>query len=725
VSILERTSRPPAPAGPAAPEQRARRLRPGPLAALAAVFVVLGCIYGWQAARHGTPWLFSDELQYTQLARGVAESGRPELRGEPEGFSSLYPYLAAPAWLPADTGTGYLLAKLLAVVAMTATVVPAYLLARLVVRPWPAVFAAAAAVAVPALSYSSMLLEEPFAYPAATLGFFLVAKALATRSPRWIAAAGAGILLGLAVRTQLAILIPTALLAALGLAWTSGPVRRWRQTWSWREWVGFAVLTLGAVLLFGEIVGGRSESWHTAMHFKGRMLEYALWSLGALTVGIGVLPVLAGFAALARPRGEPPDERVRAFVAVFVGAFVSFVLYAGIKAAYLSVELTTRVAERNVIYLAPLFAVATAIWLERPRLRLWALGLAGAFVGYLMWATPYQLETRFYGDAPGLAVLSTANRHFHWTPEEVRLFLTAVTVIAFLVVAVRALGRVPARLATPLTAAAAAVVVLWGLTAEVAASRASNGYSGVAVQSLPKPLDWIDRATGGAPAMFLGQQIADPNGLWQLEFWNRSLRHMWSIDATAPGPGHVLTPDLAGLDGRLAPQLAGVDYVIVDSAIHVVGTLVARGGPWELYRIEHPLRLRQAEKGIYADGWTGRVGAYHQFSTPGNRPGWVKVTVGRVGTTGEDAPGRVVISVGTLVIGVDKQPQMGAVLELRTWTVHNGQQRTFVIPTPPPPFRVQAFVEPTFVPAQISPGSGDVRELGVQFDVEYSATRPG
>ena len=39
------------------------------------------------------------------------------------------------------------------------------------------------------------------------------------------------------------------------------------------------------------------------------MIDYGLWAAGALTIGLGVLPVVAGLAALVRP---PSASRGRA-----------------------------------------------------------------------------------------------------------------------------------------------------------------------------------------------------------------------------------------------------------------------------------------------------------------------------------------------------------------------------------------------------------------------------
>ena len=46
----------------------------------------------------------------------------------------------------------------------------------------------------------------------------------------------------------------------------------------------------------------------------------------------------------------------------------------------------------------------------------------------------------------------------------------------------------------------------------------------------------------------------------QLEFWNRTVQHVWSIDGTAPGPGPTVVPEVVALDGRMEPS-AGVEYM--------------------------------------------------------------------------------------------------------------------------------------------------------------------
>jgi hypothetical protein len=65
---------------------------------LAVAYSILLVLYAWQTTKHVTPWLFTDELQWGALSRGIAHHGVPELRLRHVHSPSLYPYLIAPAW---------------------------------------------------------------------------------------------------------------------------------------------------------------------------------------------------------------------------------------------------------------------------------------------------------------------------------------------------------------------------------------------------------------------------------------------------------------------------------------------------------------------------------------------------------------------------------------------------------------------------------------------------
>jgi hypothetical protein len=707
---------------------------------LLSIFLWLCMLYAWQVRNHASPWLFSDELELSQLSRAIAATGHAARRGEPHSFDTLYAYVLAPAWRLGSVGDAYALVKYIGVFTMTAVVFPTYFLARTIASKPAALFAATAAGSIPALAYAPMIVSEPLAYPYAALCFCLIARALARRSGGWIVGAVIASLVAPLVRGQLAIVPVVFLLAACGMAWTSDRGRRWRSSWTTWDWVGAVVLAVSALVLFSALAGWRSHTWAISSgHYRGRMIDYGLWAAGALTVGLGVLPVVVGLAALFRPRGEPRTPELRAFTAVVLAAVVSFGLYTANKAAFLSTVFATRVEERNLIYLAPLLLVAMALWIDHPRVRLVPLACIVGFVAYLIVAlkhgADYGIHVHFYSDAPGLAIVEMANRNLAFTADiAMWVLLGILAIVVVLALLPRALGR-RRRAGVAVAAVGCGLVLAWALTGEISFSNGSNSFSGTLLRNFPQARaggpSWLDEADHGRPALYLGQKIQDPTGIWLTEFWNRSLKHVWSLDGTAPGPGPVLTPDLAAVDGRLYPD-PKVEYVVADPGVDVAGTVVGRYGRWTVYRTRGPLRLAHGETGLFSDGWTGCSGepcpvataAYSRYTTPGGRPGYAVVAVSRAAANGAPIkPGKVVIRLGYLVKGSDRQPGLGRVTAVRRWTVRAGARKRFVIPTPRPPFRVEVSVAPTFSPADY--GESDRRSLGAQVGFSFARQPPG
>ena len=692
------------------------------------VFVWFAFVYAWQAVLVETPWLFTDELELTQLARSIAEHGQPMRRDEQYWFAPLSAILASPAWLLDGARASYEAAKYVDVLVMTAAVFPAYGLARLIASPRASLFAAAGSVCIPAFMYSALLLEEPLAYAWSTLALFLVVRGLTLRTRRAILLAAAVTLAAPWVRTQLAVLPAIFALSGLWLAWTSDTAARWRRGWSRGDWVGAAMLLLGVAVVANAFVSHASFSWLVATRlYKDRMLEYGLWAGGAFAIGVGFLPVVAALAGLWRPRGEERTRAQRAFATVLVAAVVTFGFYTAVKATYVSTVFATRVAERNLIYLAPLFFAAMALWLDRPRVRPLAVAGAAAFTAVLVVTTEIALDYPYF-EAPGFSILALANRELELPLATIENALpVAVAVAAALLLLPLVLARRPLVLRAYL-AAVAAVVLLWNVTGQLAASDGSRDISGRFLENFPDPPNWVDRATGGAPTMYLGQDIVDPTGIWLTEFWNRSLRYVWSLDGTAPGPGPTTTPNVFKPDGTLQQQRGDVRYVLADGGIEVLGTVVARppsrggaAGAVRLYEIDYPVRLRKAVEGVFPDGWMSEAATYSQYSTPAGQPGWVVVDLSR----GDwDVKGTARVVVGKIEIGDDLDARLGEVTATQTAPLGPRPGRRVVLPAPAPPFRVEVRVTPTFVPHELDPRTGDRRQLGAVVAFSFSASRP-
>src|SRR4051794_30342206 len=118
-----------------------------------AVWVVGAVLSAWFTLRVSEWVVMTDELQHVKLAASIADTldPRPRIHGDPIGaYALLYPLLIAPLVGAFDMPTAFKAIHLAGSVAMASTAVPAYLLARAVVRWRPAaLFVAALTVTVP------------------------------------------------------------------------------------------------------------------------------------------------------------------------------------------------------------------------------------------------------------------------------------------------------------------------------------------------------------------------------------------------------------------------------------------------------------------------------------------------------------------------------------------------------------------------------------------------
>jgi hypothetical protein len=618
---------------------------------------------------------------------------------------------------------------------MTATLFPAYALARLVVSPWYALAAAGGATAVPALAYSPILVEEPLAYPVSTLALWLVARALA--DPGWMRVAVAALATAAAAftRTQLAILVVVLVLGLLWLGWQSEPVRRWRAGWTRWDWAGAATIVVGAALGFSAFVGHYSTSWrNTTGFYKDRILDHGSWAMGALAIGIGVVPMVVGIAALARPRDEPRDPRMRAFVVTSVVAISVFLGYAAIKGAYLSTVYGTVVVERNVIYLAPILFAATALAIERGIGRGWAIAAAAAFTVYVVAATPLQLERYPYYEAHGLSIAAFANRELRWPEGRIESVLLVVCALALVVAVALRLLRRGSGAYRALAGVATVFVLTWTLTAQVYAAEGERDLSTRMATNLPEPFDWVERETGGGSVVVVGQQITDPTNVWLTEFFNPSIRRMWSLDGSAQNVGGpILTPDLEAADGTLTPA-PGTEYALALNGVELQAPVVAQRGNDRLYRIEGgPVKLAAAVTGVSSDGWLvgtseDRVarGAYTRYDVSRDGPGFAIVKLSRLGWC-PAPPGRTTatVRIGPVGIGPDRQPTLASVTDERTFTVEDCTTAGRAFGTPNVPWRVEVEVAPTVSPNEVDPSNSERRQLGATLAVDVRPFSPG
>lgn len=654
------------------------------------------------------PWIMGDELHYSELARSFASNGVMHLREVPTSLRTIYPVLVSPAWLATSVGTAYAVAKVLNVLLMTLAAIPFFLLARRLVRPVLALVATLLVLLLPALLYANMIMTESAFLPAFLLWILLAARALERPTPLRQVLAVVSIGLPVAIRAQGVFLVPILLTALLlevlldaradGRLTIGSLVRRLRAYAVTFAVVGGAALAYIAVKLvqgLGLSSGLGVYSVTAQAHYSLR--EIARWSvlhLAELVFAVGVLPasaliVLAG-VAWAAPRTIEARERV--FLALTVATTFWMVLLVGAFAS----RFALRIEERNMFYAEPLLLLALVIWLDKglprpPRLTAAAVVVPAA----LLLSLPFESLLSVYplGDTPGLIPLTRVAAHLKEGLDGTRVLLALGVLAAglFFALVPRRWGVVLAPIGIALFLVFSSVTVLKSWAGQSRATHASQGTN---------DLSWIDKTIGpDADAAFLltPDFQADPHPLWQSEFWNRSVRRVFLLDAPDPTAYPAIPTTLNGA-GRLvtAPGTRQPKYVVTAPGVNVDGRLLASTPRLALYRVSSPLRLADRSSGLTPDGWTGADAIYTRYS-PGAKVVFVDLSFPELPAV----PGRVRVELVS----------NGSTVAHRAWTVRSDSERTFRFRAPPAPFSVRIHVMSTFSPSQF--GLADTRQLGV------------
>ena len=701
---------------------------------LASIYLWLSIVYCVEAWKRTTPWLFTDELEMTQISRAIAATGHAARRGEPYKFRSLYTYMIAPLWWIDDVAKAFSAVKYVDVLVMTSVIFPTYFLARLFMRRGWALFAAGGAAALPSLAYSSWIVEETLAYPFAALCFFLIVKAFVEKSRWWVIGAIAASLVAPFVRGEL-IVIPIVLLIGGSFAiWSSDRERTRRESWTTGDYLGVVVLVLGAIFAVSALASHHSQQWYSVTYYyKHRIVVLGDWAAGALAIGMGVIPFVVGLAALAPTRGEARVREVRMFRSVAAAGIIGFALYTGMKAAYLSTVFATRIEERNLIYIAPLLFIGTALVFERRRVNLIALAAATAYGFYLVVGTPYP-SVQLYSDALGFSIIQQANRYYELTSGSAQWLLIGILLVGAAVVAVSAFVR-RTSIALGTLAVLAVGIFAWNVTGQISAAAGNVSIARETGSILRHPYTWVDDVTHGKPTLYLGQGVADQRSEWLLEFWNRSIVTVNSLDSSLVGPGPSGTPNIAP-DGRiywsLNPDDPGrtYDYAVEDwPCVDLAGTVAATHGyqgpsqtelrEWKLIQLTKPNRLRAACIGLYPDGWSGaNDSTYFHFANAAH--GWLRIRISR-----QSWPGSPVhVQFGSIRTQY-KQPVVGRIFRELRFDTRSGETKVIWLRTPAGRFGARVVIDKKFVPRELNPeGSSDPRTLGAQVDYRFFKKLP-
>ena len=653
-----------------------RKVRDGWL--LAAV-VVIATLYHWlQALERATPWIFPDELRYTEFARAAAD-GTATVAGETRRVGALQGFLLGPAWLIDDPGTAWAVAKLINVIAFCLTAVPVYLLARRYVSGRMAVLTALAAVLLPISFYASTMMQEPIALPIAMTTALVTVQLIErfswVRVALLVVACGAGA----GVRGQLTIL-PLAAAAAFLLDAAVSAVRRHpidlRRIILGLAFTGFGVLTFREGYGLDLVQAG----WEVAKQRPGDTLDTVIHSVGATIVGTAVIPAVAFVAALAFVGS---DDRPRAaFAATAAGFGALFIAYTGLKSASLDFILVSLVEERNLIYLEPLAVVAVACIAANARWR--GLAVASAAVIAFLIALPIAKvgSSLVLSENPGLSWVWHIHEKFD---PDLELPLT-IGVVALVLVGSLLIWRRFAFAALAATSTLALIAGAFGYRGDHRFSRA------LAADWLQPDRQWVDAATAGRPtALLVSGTIPDPNGIWSLVFWNRSIGPQVLVPG-APGLSIAGVPIAPGADGTFS---AAVEYALHTGSVRPDGTTLPQpaGARYLVTRLSTPTRLGTAVEGLEPDRWVReRLSVQRFFDGPA---------------------GKVELDVSTQILPTGGPRTVTATVgdTTTTWTVPPSTTRRLRLPVPSGPF-VATY---TFSPV-VSPGPFDPRLLSLQVN---------
>jgi Dolichyl-phosphate-mannose-protein mannosyltransferase len=562
------------------------------------------------ARRIAAPWIMVDEIIYSELAKGFAESGQFLIRGEPSGsYGFVYPLLISPAYALFDSlPQAYEALKAINALLMSLAAVPAYLLARRVLPQGFSLLAAVSAVAIPSLVYTGNVMTENAFYPLFLCAALALVLALERPTPGRVLVLLAVCGLAFATRAQAVALVPAVLTAPLVL----GP-RRYR-------WLYGLTGAAGVLVLLVQLARGRSPldllgAYRITGEERYDVTEVARWLLyhvAELDLSLAVVPFAALLLlALAFPRLERRDQ-------VFVAASVSLSAWLLLEVAAFASRHSLRVEERNMFYLAPLFLIALLLWVERglPRPRL-PTALAAGTAAVLPALLPFSTLINVSAVSDTFGLLPWWRVH-EWGIALDRLWLP---VLAACAAAALAFALVPARFGLVLPAL---VLLFFVVTTEPVDERTRDASIGALFQGITLPeRDWVDRAVDGeVAALWTGR--TDAFTVLENEFFSRAVGPVYTT--AAPLPGRLAQEPLrhdagTGLLRDPAGRPVATPYVLTDDSLTLVGTPVARDRVKGLVVVapDGPLRLAYSLSGTYGDGWSGAAATYRNYRCEGGR----------------------------------------------------------------------------------------------------------
>lgn len=680
---------------------------------LGAIVLVSFAGRAWLARGMLGPFIMVDELIYSELAKSFADSLSFAVREIPtRGYGIVYPVAIAPAYLLFErVPDAYAAVKTINSLVMSLAAIPAYLLARRVVRQPLALLAALLSVAIPSMVYTATVMTENAFYPVFLVAALLLVRMIEQPTTRAQVAFLAVVAFALLTRAQAIAILPAALTAPLLL----GLFRRTGLRASIRPYRLLCAVVVGAGFLVVVAQLARGRSFNSLLgayavvgegsYDAGKALRYLVYHLAELDLYLGVIPVVVAIVLVARSRSL--DRPLQVLLAVTLSLTGWFAL---VVATFAS-RFADRIQERNLFVVVPLFVVLLLAWVERgaPRPRYLA-PLAAAASALLVLAIPFETFITRSSVSDTLMLLP-------WWAVLSKTGIGWVAPLAFLLCALFAAVTlvVPRRyaIALPLVVLAYWLVVLkpiWFGPYPYGVRQAGAGALFQGIRGAPR--DWIDAAMpSGANVAVLYTGRADRFTVNQNEFFNRSVGQVYITPGTCPSDPTATCPTPGGVgeipvsvgvrDGVVrgpggAPLEPG--YLLSDGSVEPEGKAIARdlGLGMTVWRVDGPLVLASTKvTGVYDDRWSGPVVTWARKQCRG---GTLTVLLSGDATLFPE-PQTVTASTGESVrvvpnravrLTVPVRPENGVCLARFT-------------------------IAPTAVPSEVLSGSTDDRVLGTHF----------
>jgi hypothetical protein len=597
---------------------------------------------------HTTPLYFPDEYIYGSIARSLAESGKPLIRGQSAHFPAmLEPLLAAPFWLTHDPELAFRLTQAENAVAMSLAAVPVYLLVRrLGGGAWAALAAAALTVASPDLFFSAFVLADAIAYPL-VLGAVYLGVCVLSRPSRGGQLAFAGLAV-LATFTRIQYVFLPIVFVAAALVVERGSVRVVWSRFRLSLLLYAAPVALAAALGPARLLGYYSGVADLQVG-PGDVVHWFGTDAMLLAYAAGFALVPGAVVGLAYALWKPRTRDECAFGALAVGLLLGLFAEAALYAA----SGTERFQERYLMVLLPLALPALLVWFRHGRPARHAVALIAVVLLALSARVPLSGYTVSDAkqDSPFLMGVFRVEKAVGVGDGSLAIALAGAALACL------ALGA--AYRARLLWAAVGASLLASCAVSIGAISFDHHVVTAVRAAYLPPDARWIDHA--GLRDVTLMQTPATPHGRAHEQlFWNRSLTRLAfldqasAIDAFDDPRVKVASDGRFQIDGEtLRGPLAISNYAV--RARLTGASLVATGADYQLWRPTGTPRMALFVGGLYQTGWlspAGRVTVYpRQGRVQGtlrfrlSLPAATKTTTLRLRSPGVDrrvtiAPGR-------------------------------------------------------------------------------------